>query len=101
MQYFPPALENLVEHFAKLPGVGIKSAQRLAFHVLSLPEEEAAAFARAIIEKYNPACELEVDGGVAPKTAPLVIEAGANVLVAGSAVYGAADIPGAIAALRT
>ena len=56
---------------------------------------------RSIIEKYNPACELEVDGGVAPDTAPLVIEAGANVLVAGSAVYGAADIPGAIAALRT
>lgn len=55
---------------------------------------------RSIIEKYNPACELEVDGGVAPDTAPLVIEAGANVLVAGSAVYGAADIPGAIQALR-
>ena len=50
MQYFPPALENLVEHFAKLPGVGVKSAQRLAFHVLSLPEEEAAAFARAITD---------------------------------------------------
>ena len=55
---------------------------------------------RSIIEQYNPACELEVDGGVAPKTAPLVTEAGANVLVAGSAVYGAADIPAAIAALR-
>ena len=50
MQYFPPALENLVEHFAKLPGVGVKSAQRLAFYVLSLPEEEAAAFARAITD---------------------------------------------------
>ncbi len=48
MQYFPPALENLVEHFAKLPGVGRKSAQRLAFYVLSLSEEEAASFARAI-----------------------------------------------------
>ena len=55
---------------------------------------------RAIIDRYNPACELEVDGGVAPDTAPLVIEAGANVLVAGSAVYGSADIPGAIRALR-
>ena len=55
---------------------------------------------RSIIEKYNPACELEVDGGISPKTAPLVVEAGANVLVAGSAVYGAADIPAAIAALR-
>ena len=55
---------------------------------------------RAIIEKYNPACELEVDGGIAPNTAPLVVEAGASVLVAGSAVYGAADIPAAISALR-
>ena len=55
---------------------------------------------RSIINKYNPACELEVDGGIAPKTAPLVIEAGANVLVAGSAVYGAEDIPAAIRALR-
>ncbi len=55
---------------------------------------------RALIEKYNPACELEVDGGISPKTAPLVRQAGANVLVAGSAVYGAEDIPGAIQALR-
>ena len=55
---------------------------------------------RAHIEKYTPACELEVDGGIAPKTAPLVVEAGANVLVAGSAVYGAEDIPAAIQALR-
>lgn len=54
----------------------------------------------SIISKYNPACELEVDGGITPKTAPLVVEAGANVLVAGSAVYGAQDIPAAIAALR-
>lgn len=55
---------------------------------------------RELINKYNPACELEVDGGIAPKTAPLVIEAGANVLVAGSAVYGAPDIEAAIRALR-
>ena len=55
---------------------------------------------RAIIDQYNPACDLEVDGGISPKTAPLVVEAGANVLVAGSAVYGADDIPAAIAALR-
>ena len=49
MQYFPPALEALVEQFAKLPGIGRKTAQRLAFFVLSLPEEEAAAFADAIV----------------------------------------------------
>ena len=50
MEYFPPALENLVEHFARLPGIGRKSAQRLAFHVLSLSKEEAESFANAIIE---------------------------------------------------
>ena len=55
---------------------------------------------RKWIDERNPACELEVDGGIAPKTAPLVVEAGANVLVAGSAVYGKEDIPAAIAALR-
>ena len=50
MQYFPPALEKLVEQFARLPGVGTKSAQRLAFYVLSLPEEDAAQFAKAILD---------------------------------------------------
>lgn len=50
MQYFPPALERLVEQFNKLPGIGSKSAQRLAFFVLSLPEEDAAAFAQAILD---------------------------------------------------
>ena len=43
MQYFPPALEKLVEQFARLPGIGRKTAQRLAFFVLSLPEEDAGA----------------------------------------------------------
>ena len=55
---------------------------------------------RALIQQYNPACELEVDGGISPKTSPLVVEAGANVRVAGSAVYGARDILAAIAELR-
>ena len=55
---------------------------------------------RALIEQYNPACRLEVDGGVSPKTAAAVIAAGADTLVAGSAVYGAEDPAAAIAALR-
>ena len=55
---------------------------------------------REFIDAMNPACELEVDGGVDPKTAPLVIEAGVNVLVAGSAVYKAEDIPARIRELR-
>lgn len=50
MRYFPAALERLTEQFAKLPGIGGKTAQRLAFHLLSLPEEEAAEFAAAITE---------------------------------------------------
>ena len=55
---------------------------------------------RKLIDGKNPACELEVDGGVAPDTCRTCIEAGANVLVAGSAVYKAADIPARIAELR-
>ena len=50
MRYFPVALERLTEQFARLPGIGGKTAQRLAFHVLSLPQEEAQAFAQAIVE---------------------------------------------------
>lgn len=53
-----------------------------------------------MIEKCNPACLLEVDGGVDPTTAPLVKEAGANVLVAGSAVFGKADRGEAIEKIR-
>ncbi len=55
---------------------------------------------RGYINELNPACELEVDGGVDPATCRACIQAGANVLVAGSAVYKAADIPGRIAELR-
>ncbi len=50
MSNFPNALETLIDKFAALPGIGRKSAQRLAFHVLALPEEEALSFAGAIEE---------------------------------------------------
>ena len=61
MEYFPAPLEALVEQFARLPGIGGKTAQRLAFHVLSLPEEDAQAFADAIVTAkrtvtYCPVC---------------------------------------------
>lgn len=61
---------------------------------------EKVAALRKLIDARNPACELEVDGGVGPDTYRACIEAGANVLVAGSAVYGAADISARIAELR-
>ena len=54
----------------------------------------------ALIKEYRPACELEVDGGIDDGTAPLVVDAGANVLVAGSAVFGKPDRAAAIAGIR-
>ncbi len=55
---------------------------------------------RAMIDARNPGCELEVDGGVDPVTCRACIQAGANVLVAGSAVYTAPDTPARIRELR-
>lgn len=55
---------------------------------------------RELINERALNCELEVDGGLDPQTAPLCISAGANVLVAGSAIFGASDRAGAIARLR-
>jgi ribulose-phosphate 3-epimerase len=46
---------------------------------------------RSMIDAKNPECELEVDGGIDHETAPLVVEAGARVLVAGSAIFGATE----------
>jgi ribulose-phosphate 3-epimerase len=46
---------------------------------------------RQMIDRIKPECELEVDGGIDAKSAPLVVEAGANVLVAGSSVFGATE----------
>ena len=69
MEYFPAPLEKLVEQFAKLPGGGDTSAQRLAFHVLNLPMEEAESFANAIIEAKRgvtlcPVCRNLTAGGL-------------------------------------
>ena len=50
MRYLPAALERLTEQFARLPGIGAKSAQRLALYTLSMPREDAEAFAQAILE---------------------------------------------------
>ena len=49
MSGFTPSLEKLIEQFARLPSVGRKSAQRLAFHMLSLSEEDAQKFTDAIL----------------------------------------------------
>lgn len=71
MQYFPAALQNLADQFARLPGIGGKTAQRLAFHVLGLPQEEAKEFAEAILEAKRtvhtcPVCQNLTDRELCP-----------------------------------
>lgn len=71
MQYFPAALQNLADQFARLPGIGGKTAQRLAFHVLSLPLEDAQEFADAILEAKKtvhtcPECQNLTDRELCP-----------------------------------
>lgn len=56
---------------------------------------------RQLLDQYNPACDLEVDGGIGPKTAGAIKMAGANVLVAGSSIFGAKDRAAAIEQLRS
>ena len=67
MDYFPPALEALVEQFARLPGIGRKSAQRLAFYILNQPEETAKEFAEALLNAKSaisccPVCQNLTEG---------------------------------------
>ena len=71
MNYFPAALQELADQFARLPGIGGKTAQRLAFHVLGLPEEDAQAFAEAILEAKRtvhtcPVCQNLTDRELCP-----------------------------------
>jgi recombination protein RecR len=69
MPYYAAPLSKLIEQFERLPGIGRKTAQRLAFFVLNLPESEAKAFADAIIEAkrsmhYCKVCQNLTDGEV-------------------------------------
>lgn len=53
MKFFAPPVERLIEEFARLPGIGQKTAQRLAFYVLDMPKEDAQRFADAIMQAKN------------------------------------------------
>ncbi len=68
---FPPSFQNLIDGFAALPGIGRKSAQRLAFHVLSLPAGEAETLAAAILDARKnvhacPVCQNLTDSDLCP-----------------------------------
>ena len=69
MPFFPVSFEKLIDKFASLPGIGRKSAQRLAFHILSLPEGEAEDFAAVILEARSsvhscPVCQNLTDSEI-------------------------------------
>ena len=64
MQYFPASLRELADQFARLPGIGGKTAQRLAFYVLGLSLEDAQAFADAMAH---------IASGVSPEARRLMI----------------------------
>lgn len=71
MRTFPTALERLSEQFARLPGIGSKTAQRLAFQVLSMPQEQAQEFADAILDAKRsihtcPVCQNLTDEEMCP-----------------------------------
>ena len=69
--FFPASFEELIDGFASLPGIGRKSAQRLAFHILSIPHEEAERFANAVLSARRnvhtcPVCQNLTDGELCP-----------------------------------
>ena len=71
MRTFPAALERLSEQFARLPGIGSKTAQRLAFQVLSMSQEQAQEFADAILDAKRsihtcPVCQNLTDEEMCP-----------------------------------
>ena len=61
MDFYPVAIEKLIEEFAKLPSIGQKTAQRLTLHILNLPDDEVKEFANALVQargtvKYCSVC---------------------------------------------
>lgn len=50
MDFYPVAIEKLIEQFAKLPSIGHKTAQRLTLHILNLPKDEVEEFADALVK---------------------------------------------------
>ena len=71
MNYFAPSVETLIDEFSKLPGIGRKTAQRLAFHILNLPKEDADKLAQAITAAKNtihlcPKCQNLTDEELCP-----------------------------------
>lgn len=67
MEYFALPLQNLIEEFEKLPGIGSKTAQRLAFFILNQPKEKAKKFADAIISAKEKLCYCSICQNISDK----------------------------------
>ena len=71
MDYYSSQISRLIEEFSKLPGIGPKSAQRLAFHIINRPVEEVKSLSDAIIEakehvRYCKQCYTLTDSELCP-----------------------------------
>lgn len=60
MDYYVSPLQNLIEEFEKLPGIGAKTAQRLAYYILNQPEEKTRKFADALISAKEKTCYCKI-----------------------------------------
>ena len=71
MDYYSNQISNLIQEFSRLPGIGPKSAQRLAFHIINMPKEQAHSLANTIIEarenvRYCKCCHTLTDQEICP-----------------------------------
>ena len=71
MEYYSKQISKLIEEFGRLPGIGSKTAARLAFHVINMPEEHVQALAGAILDakhnvKYCKECYTITDSDICP-----------------------------------
>ena len=71
MEYYSNQISRLIEEFSRLPGIGSKSAQRLAFHVINMPMDQVEGLANAIVEarrnvRYCKVCCTLTDRDVCP-----------------------------------
>ena len=71
MEYYSGQISRLIEELSRLPGIGVKSAGRLAFHIISMPQEQVERLASTIIEaknniKYCKQCHTLTDSELCP-----------------------------------
>lgn len=71
MDYYSSQISNLIQEFSRLPGIGPKSAQRLAFHIINMPKEQAHSLANTIVEarenvRYCKLCHTLTDQELCP-----------------------------------